>query len=266
MSDIIARYHNIAEKTGVDVGQLFENTVQKIYEAWLQPGDNAVDVGANIGRHLFPIAEAIGPKGRLYAFEPIRQLHKNLQQEIGNRHLKNIKLHECALGRSAGEAAFSYFEKRPAYSGLRQRHTPFDTAEAGLTEITVKCATLDSKLPWLRKISLIKLDIEGGELHALMGGQRCLQKSRPCVIFENGRAASADVYGYNADDFLQFFDAMNMKVFWLDGAPFTRENWNANIACWEFVALPAEKADWAKTLPKLCNDVLGRAVFGGTSR
>jgi FkbM family methyltransferase len=259
MSDIITHYHRIAEKSVLSVGGLFENTVRKIYEAWLRPGDNAVDVGANFGQHLFPMAEIIGPKGRLYAFEPIHRLNKKLKKKIRKRGLKSIKLYECALGQTAGSSAFSYFEKRPAYSGLRQRHTPFDVQEAGLTEITVKCATLDSKMPWLRKISLIKLDIEGGELHALMGGKHCLQKSRPCLIFENGRQDSAEVYGYGADDFFQFFNSMNMKVFWLDGVSFTRENWHDNIACWEFVALPNEKAEWATTLPKLCHEVLDQA-------
>lgn len=261
MSDIILQFHNTAEATGLTPGELFERAVQKIYEAWLREGDHAVDVGANRGRHLFPMAECVGAKGKVYAFEPIPKSYKRLKRDIKKRQLNTIKLHPLALGQQKGLVSFSYFEKHPTFSGLQKRETPFNDEDGGLQKIDVQCATLDSKLPWpwRHKISAIKLDIEGGELHALMGAEKCLTKSRPMLVFENGRQQAADAYGYSENDFYDFFDRMNMQVFWLDGAPFTRACWNKDIKCWEFVALPSEKADWAKNLPELCKQVLAEA-------
>jgi len=263
MSDIIAAYHRTSEETGVNVGQLFEDTVQEIYQAWLAPGDSAVDVGAHRGAHLFPMAEAVGANGRIYAFEPIKPMYAALKKKLKTRGLGQVKLFNLALAQKAGTASFNYFENRPAFSGLERRATPFDDAEGGLTNVTVKCATLDSKLPLFRKISAIKLDIEGGELHALMGARKCLKKSRPLVVFENGRQAAANVYDYTADDFFTFFDEMGMKVFWLSGEEFVPGDWQKNRPCWEFVALPEENAAFAGKLPDLCNRVL--AAAGGNS-
>lgn len=258
MSDIISALNASALKQDIDVGSIFEDVVQRVYEAWLKPGDYAVDVGANQGRHLFPMAEAVGSTGRIYAFEPIKPLYRKLQKRIKNNNVNTIKMFEAAASKTKGKSTFSYFENRPAFSGLQRRETPFDDTEGGLIEIEVDCVTLDSKLPWpwLKKISALKLDIEGGELHALMGAERCLMKSRPMVVFENGRQASAQVYGYSKDDFYGFFERTGMQVFWLDGAPLTRDGWMHDINCWEFVALPKEKADWAARLPNLCNSVL----------
>ena len=260
MTDIIADYHRLSEETGSTVGQLFEDTVQEIYEAWLKPGDCAVDVGAHRGAHLFPMIDAVGPKGRIYAFEPIEPLYKALNKKLKEQGLGQVKLFNLALAQKAGSASFSYFENRPAFSGLERRGTPFDDAEGGLTNVTVKCATLDSKLPLFKKVSAIKLDIEGGELHALMGARKCLRKSRPLVVFENGRQASANVYGYTADDFFSFFDEVDMRVFWLSGEEFVPADWQKQKPCWEFVALPSENAGFAEKLPGLCRKVLAAAT------
>lgn len=256
MFSLINTFHTRADDKGERVGLLFEAAVQKVYEAWLEPGDFAVDVGAHKGMHLFPLLEAVGPRGRVYAFEPIKKLHDKLRRDLKKKKLKNVKLFQLALGAEAKSAAFSYFEKRPAYSGLQRRKSPFSDEDGGLTEIEVKQVTLDSKLPFWRNVSAIKLDIEGGELHAMMGAKKCLKKSRPLVVFENGRQSSADVYHYSKDDFFNFFDSVDMQVFMLTGEPFLPEHWSNNINCWEFVALPKEKAQFAKQLPDLCRSVL----------
>lgn len=254
--DIIADYHRIAEQTNANVGQMFEDTVEKIYRTWLKSGDRAVDVGAHKGAHLFPMTEAVGPKGRIYAFEPIKPMYLALQKKLKAQRCTNVKLFNLALAQKKGTASFNYFENRPAFSGLERRNTPFGDEEGGLQSVKVTCATLDSKLPRFRKISAIKLDIEGGELHALMGARQCLQKSRPLVVFENGRGASAKIYGYTADDFFQFFEEMDMKVFWLTGEELAPADWQKNRQCWEFVALPSENAAFAESLPSLCQEVL----------
>lgn len=256
MTDLIAEFHQAAEKTDVAVGRLFEHTVQAIYEGWLKPGDFAVDVGAHRGAHLFPMLEAVGPKGLVYGFEPLEKFCKQLKAQVKKKKIRNAKLYQLALADKKGSVTFNHFENRPAFSGLRRRRTPFDDQEGGLVEVTVKQKTLDSVLPRFKKVSCIKLDIEGGELHALMGARRCLTRSRPLVIFENGRQASALVYGYEADDFFGFFEEVDMQVFWLSGEPFTPEDWRLQRPCWEFVALPREKTAFADKLPGLCQKIL----------
>lgn len=256
MDEIISEFHRLADEQDVPVGHLFELAVQKVYEAWLQPGDLAVDVGAHRGAHLFPIVDAVGPRGKVIAFEPIETMFLGLRKQLKKKGIRNVTLHQLALGSKAGKAEFSYFEKRPAFSGLQKRRAPFSDEEGGHKVIEVRVATLDQKLPLFRKVSAMKLDIEGGELHVLMGARRCLKRSRPLVIFENGRGQSAKTYGYSAETFFDFFESVDMKLFTLSGASFTPADWKKQVGCWEFVALPSEKTDFAEQLPNLCRAAL----------
>ena len=260
MTDLLDRLAACADRLDMPLGSLFEQVVKTAYRDFLQPSDYVVDVGAHTGYHMFPMAEAVGPKGKVFAFEPITRLYANLAVEIKKQGLKQVKLFNLALGDKAGKVFFSYFENQPAYSGLQQRPTPFYDDEGGLQEITVKCRLMDKKLPRFKKVSFLKLDIEGGEYRALMGCERVLAQSRPVVIFENGRGQSAKDYDYTADDFFSLFERHDMQVFLLTGEPFLREDWDKPINCWEFVALPSEKAYMAANFAGYCEQVLSNPV------
>lgn len=56
----------------------YERMLERFYCQVLQNGDIAVDVGAHIGRHTFPMASSIGTRGLVYAFEPLPVQFKNL--------------------------------------------------------------------------------------------------------------------------------------------------------------------------------------------
>lgn len=256
MTDILMQMHACAESTDRHVGELFEAAVQKTYEAFLTPGDYAIDIGAHKGAHLFPMANAVGSSGRVIGFEPIEPLYNKLNKQVRSRGLKQVRLHNVAIGLHKGPVEFSYFTKKPAYSGLQTRPTPFSSEEGGLVNITVEGKQLDQFRPFFRKINYIKLDIEGGELNALQSGQRLLEKSRPLIVFENGKMQTAKTYNYAKEDFFGFFDQLEYKLFVITGGAFTPADWTKHIRCWEFVALPVEDCEFAEKLPLLAQQVL----------
>ena len=47
----------------------FEDEI-KFLRRLLQPGEKAIDVGANCGVYTVSIAQAVGPSGKVWAFEP----------------------------------------------------------------------------------------------------------------------------------------------------------------------------------------------------
>lgn len=47
----------------------FEDEVEFV-RRYLQPGESAVDVGANFGIYITAMAERVGPAGTIFAFEP----------------------------------------------------------------------------------------------------------------------------------------------------------------------------------------------------
>jgi hypothetical protein len=87
-----------------------------------------------------------------------------------------------ALAANSGSSSFSVSgPSEGLFDGLR--HT-YRSAQARRVEVEV--ATLDSEWENLGcpEVSIIKIDVEGGELDVLRGGYRCLERARPAVLLE----------------------------------------------------------------------------------
>ena len=150
-----------------------------------------VDVGAHRGAVLTQM-QKYAPSGRHVAVEPLPEFAAGLRAAF-----PDIEVVECALSAQAGAATFAHVTTNAAYSGLRQR--PYDRPDEQVSEITVQVRTLDEVVAAHRPVRLIKIDVEGGELDVLRGGQTVLAEDRPFVAFEFGNRASA-AYGATAAD------------------------------------------------------------------
>jgi amino acid adenylation domain-containing protein/non-ribosomal peptide synthase protein (TIGR01720 family)/FkbM family methyltransferase len=156
------------------------------------PGACVFDVGANIG--LFSLFAAQHTAGvRLFAFEPLPAIHKVLRANVALHDL-DAQIFDCALGSRDGSVELAYFPHMTGLSGcasgddvretvrayLRaQAETPLSDAELEvilsdrLQHETVRCRvrTLSSVIRehGVSRIDLLKIDVEGAELHVLEG-------------------------------------------------------------------------------------------------
>jgi FkbM family methyltransferase len=142
----------------------------------LRPGDGVLDVGANIGYFSLLFSRLVGPAGRVRAFEPVPGTAALLRQNLARNPAlaARVQVYEVALSDREGEV-------RMAVSGGPNRGAshvvaaPIDSpgrAAAGVVETRViRSRTADSV--WEEegrpRVDLVKLDIEGHELHALKG-------------------------------------------------------------------------------------------------
>jgi FkbM family methyltransferase len=201
---------------------------------------NAIDVGAHEGSILQHMV-GISPRGRHYAFEPLPHLSQRL-----NERFPQVIVHQAAVSDRSGESEFLFVENDPAYSGLRRRiyYRP-----PRITPIRVRVVTLDEIIPPNESIAFIKLDIEGGEFHAIQGGIGTIQRSKPVIVFESG-SHSIGQYGVKPDDvYLLITETLGYELstmeHWLKRKlPLTREaienNWNYGPEYY-FIATPTEK-------------------------
>lgn len=169
----------------------YEDILTQGYGRLLKPGDVAIDVGCHAGRHLEHFVDLVGPEGHVHAFEPIPFLMENLRARFGA--LPEVTLHPCALSAEAGETDFTVASAL-GESGLRPRHFSQPTVTA--RTIRVRVETLDAVLGAVPAVAFLKLDIEGGDLDCLTGGQRLLARCRPFVSIEYGWAGYS-VYGHS---------------------------------------------------------------------
>jgi len=160
-----------------------------------------IDIGAHEGEILRSMTK-LCPRGQHVAFEPIPHLAARLRARY-----PGVAVHEAACGAQAGVANFVLVENAPAYSGLRPRI--YDRPDAKLTTIQVQVARVDDLVS--HRVELIKIDVEGGEYHALLGAERTISRCRPVIVFEAG-AKSAAQYGVTPQDFTNFFDRLGYRV------------------------------------------------------
>lgn len=154
------------------IGNLLGIHEEHIYAAVtqsLRPGAVYVDIGANLGCFCVLAADAVGPKGRIYAFEPNRDNFRLLQRNkrsIGSN--AKMETYKAGLSSKTGTAELS-LGPHSTYHSLEK------TFEHGETE-TVKITTVDhwAKAKQIDRIDLMKIDVEGHELSVLEGGKETL--------------------------------------------------------------------------------------------
>lgn len=231
-------------------GGIFEQLVIGLYKAFLRPQSSAVDGGANTGWHTFQMAECV-PEGRVFAFEPLPALAQILSSRKG-RFGEKVILGQKAVSNFEGKAQFNYFNgANPKYpndpywnaglSGLRSSgellKTPHEVIEVDVTQ-------LDSYLEPYAPDSLdfIKLDIEGGEYHALLGAQKMVSQHRPVIAFEDGGPGVGRVYGYDPKALPALFASWGYQLYDILGRQYQEDEWvnRQSWRPWYSVAIPRE--------------------------
>jgi FkbM family methyltransferase len=204
----------------------FELIIRRVYEAVLSPGDTAVDGGACGGIHTFPMAKRVGPTGRVHAVEAHPAHAHELAKKVATKSLEQITMHAVALSNETGIGEFVCVKTHPSRSGLRKLDLSRLAVPVETETIQVNRVRLDDILP-TNTVSwrFCKLDLEGGEYHALMGATSAIEKHKPFIVFENGRDVAAGPYGYTRDDWFALFDRLGYAIFDLFGRPFTPSSW-----------------------------------------
>lgn len=145
--------------------------IKKFREAmqWCKKFRTAVDVGAHCGMWTMQMAQQFE---LVHAFEPVAAhrecFRANIFQDAPVLR-GDVILHDCALGAKDGSVAI---HTAPTSSG--------DSWVDGWGDIPMR--RLDEKD--LENVDFIKLDCEGYELFALMGGEETIKLHKPCVIVE----------------------------------------------------------------------------------
>ena len=144
-----------------------------------RPGDFVIDGGANIGFYTVMLAKLVGYSGKVVGYEPILTNAQALVSNLQFNDIRHAHVHIRPLWSKVEKIPLSVF----ADNGVATLGRFTDAVEI----IEIESAVLDENLEAPR---LIKLDIEGAELGALMGARRLLSK-HPFVIAEMNTEALA---------------------------------------------------------------------------
>ncbi|MBS1803501.1 MAG: FkbM family methyltransferase [Acidobacteria bacterium] len=133
------------------------------------PGELVFDVGAYCGISAYAFSHAVGPEGRVIAFEPDPLNVELLRRNIERHKLSNVAVAQVALSDSNGTATFnSEGSTGSALSTVLDR--PPTNATASVRTATFEQACAEFGIP-----SFVKIDAEGAEIEIISGSQDFLR-------------------------------------------------------------------------------------------
>ena len=160
---------------------LYELDTARVLRRLLRAGDTFVDGGANIGYFALLAAKAVGPGGRVHAFEPQPDNRRRLAEHVAANGFQSvIDIHPVALSDRPGAVQLHTYANPASNHG---QSTMFVLPGTETRSVSVETVRLDDYLPDIAP-RLIKLDIEGAEPMAISGMAETLRRHRPAIIVE----------------------------------------------------------------------------------
>jgi FkbM family methyltransferase len=162
-----------------------------------------LDIGAHVGYYACYLSPLVR---RAYAFEPDQ---RNLGTLRANARLSsNVDVVECAVSSRTGTATM--------YLGSRSAVNSLVPAGAGSATVEVAVTTVDAFVfahPGVDP-ALIKTDVEGHDLEALLGMQATVERCQPLILTESAyRSELAELcsaWGYALYAFIR--DRLSMRT------------------------------------------------------
>lgn len=178
-----------------------------IYKQLLRPGDIVVEVGANIGSLTVPLAQHIGPGGKIYAFEPQRITFQVLCGNVALNNLFNV----WAYNKGAGKE----HKKVKIFDGLLYGNNGAFSVERYPGNFEVEIIALDELN--LEKCNLLKIDAEGMDVEVIQGAENLIKRCRPYISMEAN-------YTKAGKEIIKKLQSLGYKVYEADCALYNQNN------------------------------------------
>jgi len=158
----------------------YERPVEMAIKKMLRPGSVFIDIGANIGYFSIMAARQCS-SCTVVAFEPVKELFEEMKANILLNDIPNIIPLDYAAGDKEEERTI--FLSGSENRGMSSLQKPENYM--GKTQ-QVKVVSIDEwfSRSGLKKVDLIKIDVEGNEPAVLKGMESVIKKFRPVLIME----------------------------------------------------------------------------------
>ena len=161
---------------------IFRENYEKLLKfsyKFIKNGDDVLDCGANQG--VFSLVFAVlNKRGRTLIIEPITYYNKIINQNLKFNKCRNYKIINKVIADKNKHYYLDVSHQNVSASIIKN---------FGQKKLKVKGTTIDtiSKKEKLKKLSFIKLDLEGAEYLALKGAKKTIEKFKPVISIETNK-------------------------------------------------------------------------------
>ncbi len=193
-------------------GEWSEGEVEFFRQA-VQPGQCVIEVGANIGAHTVFLAQQVGPKGVVLAFEPQRIVFQTLCANMALNNIPNVVCFQQAAGSQHG------FIKVPPLDYTRENN--FGGLALGDFEHGEPVPVFPLDAISLPQCHFIKIDVEGMEEDVLRGAVAMIQRHKPILYVEND-------WEDKSASLIRYIDSLGYDMYWHRPPLFNPSNFLGN--------------------------------------
>lgn len=166
------------------VGGSFEPNEFVFLDSILDEGMTFIDGGANDGIYSLFAAKRVAPEGTVIAVEPSSREYDRLRANVRLNAASVIPI-KAALGALPGEATLAIAES--GHEGQNTIGEAVSNPKIGTDRHErVRVLTIDELVEdhSPERVDVIKLDVEGSEVEALLGATDTIERHRPIVLLE----------------------------------------------------------------------------------
>jgi len=191
-------------------GSIIEGVIYDVYRSLLLENNNAIDGGAHLAYHTNRIAKCI-PQGKVIGIEANPDVYSQLEKRC---NLPNIILENAALTIKNEQVLFHTSSNHPGRSGLNRLWDKLDKSVVYNEPTEVRGITIDSLVSkyQLPSLDFIKLDLEGGEIPAIIGGEESIKRYKPIIVSEYSLQA-LQLHGFTIVDFVKYLEKIGYVAY-----------------------------------------------------
>jgi FkbM family methyltransferase len=182
-----------------------DHAERRLLKTILSAGDVVVDAGANIGIYSEFLARRVGPTGLVNSFEPSPENFERLQ--CATRKLSNVRVCQAAVGERSGRSTLYLSDK------LNVDHRTYMTEGDSRSGVPIDIVALDDYFKPGQRVDLIKMDIQGYELHALRGANRVLKDNSSAKLLLELWPYGLKKAGANWLELIEALQGKNMAIY-----------------------------------------------------
>jgi FkbM family methyltransferase len=194
---------------GIFLNGEYEPNTTNLFLKTISKGDLVLDIGANIGLYTLLAARIVGQNGKVYAFEPDPKNYDLLLKNIKINGYKNVVPIQKAVS-DRNEIRKLFLRENTTMNSLSNNLE--DNCPTGF--INVETITVDNffenKSP--ANLKLIKMDIEGAEMLALLGMSRIIETNKNLSIITEFNPTFIKKLGYSSKEFIKKIHDYGFKI------------------------------------------------------